>query len=86
MYLIELNPVDSRKSFYGKCHVYQSNGRYVLRSYNSDVAEFDPITATVVRYVHGCLYTSRTSTRHFNAFLAFCRSLESSHPLTIVEK
>jgi len=29
---------DSRKSFYGKAHVYSENGRVILRSYSTDVA------------------------------------------------
>lgn len=85
MYLVELQPTDSRKSFYGKCHVYQANGRFILRSYESDIAEYNPINGNITRYVYGCLYTSRTSNRHFAAFKQFCRSLNPSQPLIIVE-
>lgn len=83
MSLFELHPTDSRKSFYGKCFVYQANGRFILRSYESDIAEFDPIRNLITRY--RCqLYYSRTSNRHFSAFKQFCRNL-STNSLTIVE-
>lgn len=36
-----LRPVDGRKSFYHKAVVLEEGNRLILRSYNTDVAEFD---------------------------------------------
>lgn len=83
MSLFELHPIDNRKSFYGKAHVYQENGRYILRSYELDIAEFNPITCVVTRY-RGLNYYSRTSNRHFASFKQFCRNIASTS-LTIIE-
>lgn len=39
MRIYELTPVDGRKSFYGKCQVFDyENGRESLKSYNTIVA------------------------------------------------
>ena len=62
----ELTPrFDSRKSFYGKAHVTEyPNGRKVLTSYETNVAE---ITADGKPIVYG--KWSQTTTRHQKEFL-----------------
>lgn len=61
---IKLQPkYDSRKSFYGKAEVRAEDGKLILRSYNTDVAEIKNGKATVFG-----LY-SNTTTRHIKEFL-----------------
>ena len=69
--IFPLSPVDSRKSFYGKCNVIcgEKDGKtvYYLKSYNTFIAKFDG--EKIVRLWSGW---SATSQRHFNAFADFC--------------
>ena len=61
----ELEPrYDSRKDFYGKANVRKENGKLILKSYSTDVAEIENGKAKV----HG-LY-SATTTRHIKEFLS----------------
>lgn len=63
-YGIKLKPsYDTRKSFYGKANVRQENGRKVLTSYTTDVAEIRNGKA----YVFGAY--SPTTLRHIKEFL-----------------
>ena len=56
---------DSRKSFYGKAKITAyPNGRQVLTSYNTEVAE---ITADGQPIIYG--FYSQTTTRHQKEFL-----------------
>ena len=70
--LIELMPVDGRKSFYGKAAVMverDSNHRatrYSLYSYRTLVAWYDVQSGEFVRVWNGY---SQTTMRHVNAFL-----------------
>ena len=72
--LIELMPVDGRKSFYGKAAVLierDSNGnpvRYALYSYKTLVAWFDVKSSQFVRTWNGY---SVTTMRHVNAFVRY---------------
>jgi hypothetical protein len=62
-----IEPVDSRKSFYGKAKVIRSpDGNERLQSYSTIVAEYDHETGKVK--VNG--WYSTTTARHVNAFLA----------------
>lgn len=62
-----IEPVDSRKSFYGKAKVITSpNGDEKLQSYSTIVAEYDRKTGKV--RVKG--WYSTTTMRHINSFLA----------------
>lgn len=65
-YTYEMIPrFDSRKSFYGKAHITSyPNGRQVLTSYTTEVAE---ITANEQPIVYGIW--SNTTTRHQKEFL-----------------
>lgn len=62
-----LNPVNSRKSFYGKCAVIEENGIASLKSYETIVAEYNTITKEMK--VNG--YYSQTTASHINAFLNY---------------
>ena len=64
-----LNPVDGRKSFYQKAVVLEEGNRLILRSYNTDVAEFDRTTGRIKRLWSGY---SATTMRHINAFVRYC--------------
>lgn len=60
-----LNPVDGRKSFYGKAQVgRRENGNLVLLSYGTEVAE--KVGDTIIRLWGGMTATTR---RHVAAFL-----------------
>ena len=62
-----LDPVDSRKSFYGKCFVTEyPDGRMVLTSYETEVAEI--VAGKFYRLWNGY---SATTMRHVNSFLAY---------------
>lgn len=68
--ITELNPVDGRKSFYGKAHVgRRANGNLVLLSYGTEVAE--KVGNTIIRLWGGMSATTR---RHLAAFLDFVGS------------
>jgi hypothetical protein len=64
-----LRPDDGRKSFYHKAVVLEEGNRLTLRSYNTDVAEFDRTTGKIKR-----LWSSYSATtmRHINAFVHHC--------------
>ena len=64
-----LRPVDGRKSFYQKAVVLEEGNRLILRSYNTDVAEFDRTTGRIKRLWSGY---SATTMRHINAFVRYC--------------
>lgn len=68
--IAELNPVDGRKSFYGKAYVgRRANGNLVLLSYGTEVAEWDGNAVT--RLWAGMSATTR---RHIAAFLDYVGS------------
>ena len=61
----ELTPqYDTKKSFYKKAIVLNEDGKIILRSYNTNVAEIRPTGHAVV---FGSW--SRTTTRHIKEFL-----------------
>lgn len=63
-----LQPIDSRKSFYGKALVIVRNGVAILRSYDTEVASID-----IEKKNFTMLWNDRThtTTRHIKAFKAF---------------
>lgn len=61
---VELTPSDSRKSFYGKARVEESNGNKTLISYNTAVCRITS-KGKFVRLWGGY---SATTMRHINAF------------------
>lgn len=63
-----LQPIDGRKSFYGKAVVKSVGNRLILQSYHTDVAEYDRDTETFRRLWGGY---SATTMRHVNAFAAY---------------
>lgn len=67
--LVELKPVDNRKSFYGKALIGAENGRDVLYSYGVNVCAYDRKAGTFTRIWDGYSFTTM---RHINAFCAFC--------------
>jgi hypothetical protein len=68
MKIFDLPCFDTRKSFYGKAKVMESdNGEKVLISYNTEVAKITE-SGEVVRLWDGI---SQTTNRHFNSFLTF---------------
>lgn len=66
MKMYELQPNDSRKSFYGKARVIEKdNGEKVLQSYNTEVCKITS-GGQFVRLWSGY---SATTMRHVNSFL-----------------
>ena len=65
--VFDLQPVNSRKSFYGKCKVIDNGKTAKLQSYNTIVAEYDHNTNKMT--VNG--WYSFTTATHINAFLDF---------------
>lgn len=63
---VELSPL-SRKSFYGKAKVIDKDGKHYLQSYQTIVAEYDPVDKKMKIYD----YYSPTTARHINAFLNY---------------
>jgi len=67
--MVELSPVNSRASFYGKAHMYWNDeGERVLRSYNTDVCKVDNF-GKFIKLWDGY---SMTTMNHINSFLAVC--------------
>lgn len=68
---IYLNPVDSRKSFYGKCYIVKNpiNGMIDCYSYDTRVASYNPDNGHFLRRWSGY---SATTMRHVNSFAAYC--------------
>lgn len=66
----KLEPVDGRKSFYGKAVVLRDPDRATLKSYDTLVAkiEFDGSGSRFVRLWNGY---SATTMRHVNAFVSY---------------
>lgn len=67
METFNLNPVNSRKSFYGKCRVEVENNVATLISYTTKVASYDMLNNKMV--VNG--YYSPTTATHINSFLSY---------------
>ena len=66
--IIELTPINWRKSFYNKCHIIDNwDLTYSLKSYNTIVATYDKLTDNMI--VNGW-YSNATWT-HINAFLEY---------------
>ena len=63
---IKLNPVDGRKSFYGKAGIIEKEGNLYLRSYNTIVCGI--VNGEFRRFLDE---ESATTMRHINAFLAY---------------
>ena len=66
--IIELKPVDGRKSFYGKCCVEWDGEWRQLYSYGVHVASYNIVTNVFCRHWYGY---SATTMRHVNAFMRY---------------
>jgi len=62
-----LNPVDGRKSFYGKAAMFENDGIYQLQSYDTIVAKYDKNANHL--QIFG--WYSATTARHINSFLVY---------------
>lgn len=62
-----LEPIDSRKSFYGKAFVINDNDKMYCKSYETIVAEYDKESDMIT--IHG--YYSQTTARHIRSFCAY---------------
>jgi len=67
MEIIELTPVNGRKSFGSKCRVETDGNISYLYSYNTNVAHYNHDTNKIV--VKG--YYSLTTMAHINSFLSY---------------
>ena len=66
----ELTPIDSRKSFYGKCKVLDSENFYILVSYDTEVAGKNKETGEIT-ITKNPKHLTQTTLRHINAFLNY---------------
>lgn len=64
-----IEPIDGRKSFYGKCYVIEEGNRATLYSYGTVVVEIDTKTREIVKKYKAYDY-SATTRRHQRAFFA----------------
>lgn len=62
----ELQPIDGRKSFYGKAKVFVFMGEHYLVSYNTIVCSYNPNSGAFWRMWNDY---SATTMRHVNAFI-----------------
>lgn len=71
--IIELSPIDNRKSFYGKAKVIEVQNGYYLQSYNTIVCYMDKPGYNDSPYQFCKLWDgySTTTMRHINAFMSF---------------
>ena len=60
-------PRDSRQSFYGKCHVYETDNYRYLESYDTLMCRVDRNTGKLEKLDD---YKSQTTTRHLRSFFA----------------
>jgi aspartate ammonia-lyase len=67
MKTFNLNPVNGRKSFYGKAIVIEENGISKLKSYDKIVAEYNHDD----NYMKVYAYHSITTLTHINSFLDY---------------
>ena len=66
MRTFELSPIyDSRKSFYGKAKIVKDGNTIKLQSYDTIVAEYEPMTGNLK--ING--YYTSTTARHINEFI-----------------
>lgn len=66
--MLELSPVDGRRSFYGKAKIMKYENKMFLLSYETIVACVDK-NGKFVRLWGGY---SQTTMRHVNSFLKYC--------------
>lgn len=62
-----LNPIDGRKSFYGKAAMFEKDGIYQLQSYDTIVARYDKNANRL--QIFG--WYSATTAKHINSFLVY---------------
>lgn len=65
----ELTPIDSKKSFYGKCCEIIAGDAKILKSYSSFVAVIKNNTIYLNNNIDGELLFSNTTLRHIKSFL-----------------
>jgi len=68
MKTFELQPVNGRKSFNGKCRVINTSNCLTLQSYNTNVATFKDGILWVTKDPK---HLTKTTLSHINAFLDF---------------
>ena len=60
---------DARASFYGKAQIIETNNKIILKSYNTDILEFDKTSKTIRFLTHNKNHFTMTTNRHINEFL-----------------
>lgn len=66
--VFELTPIDTRKSFSGRCKVLESNSKYYLLSYTTIVCYWDKNNNKFTKLWNDY---SVTTMRHINSFMNF---------------
>ena len=70
MKTFQIEPANSRKSFYNKCRVIDSENIFTLQSYETNVATFNKSTKKL-SITKNPEYLSNTTLTHINGFLSF---------------
>lgn len=70
MSIIELKPIDSRKSFYNKCKVERNGFTDTLYSYDTKVAQYNYAENVLILSKNENHFT-QTTVRHIKSFLNF---------------
>ena len=68
--LTALKPANGQKSFYGKAHYFETDGTYVLMSYDTYICDYEPKTGYFFKRWEGY---SRTTMNHIKSFCAMFR-------------
>ena len=66
----ELTPIfDRRQSFYGKAETIKENNKIILKSYNTNILEYDIKTKKLTFLTNNKNHFTQTTNRHINEFL-----------------
>lgn len=71
MKILELTPVNGRKSFYGKCRVEERTAERTLYSYNTKIATFNTVTNRLT-WLASENHLTNTTLTHIRSFLSYC--------------
>ena len=60
---------DNRKQFYGKANILKDNNKIILKSYNTNILEYNTKTKNLTFLTNNKNHFTQTTNRHINEFL-----------------
>ena len=60
---------DNRQSFYGKAEILQEDNKIILKSYNTNILEYNTKTKKLTFLTNNKNHFTQTTNRHINEFL-----------------